>query len=323
MSPFHVTNGFRRFADNQATPFSCMTRYIMDGLAEFRFKPVLLEQYLTGNFAGILPFTTEPRVLLLNMKMLHFDAVIFDMDGVVTKTAAVHSQAWKKMFDEYLRSREEKYQEPFREFTHAGDYLPFVDGRPRYKGVEAFLNSRGIHLPFGRPEDDPGGETVCGLGNRKNEYFNRVLRESGVEVFDSSITLIRELIAAGVKIGLATSSNNCGPVLRRAGIMNLFETRVDGFVSAQLELKGKPEPDIFLMACGNLGAVPARAAIVEDAITGVQAGSRGGFGLTVGVAREDNARELKAHGADLVVSDLSEISLQQIDRWFASKTVRR
>ena len=124
--------------------------------------------------------------------MLNFDAIIFDMDGVITKTAAVHSLAWKKMFDEYLHFREQKYHEPFREFTHASDYRSFVDGRPRYKGVETFLKSRGINIPLGKPEDEPGKETVCGLGNRKNEFFNKVLEEAGVGVYDSTIKLIKE-----------------------------------------------------------------------------------------------------------------------------------
>ncbi len=132
--------------------------------------------------------------------MLNFDGAIFDMDGVITKTAAVHSLAWKKMFDEYLRYREKEYHEAFREFTHADDYLAYVDGRPRYKGVDAFLKSRGINLPAGDPGDDPQKETVCGLGNRKNEFFNRVIKEEGVGVYDSTITLIRGLLARGVKM---------------------------------------------------------------------------------------------------------------------------
>src|SRR5579871_30575 len=138
--------------------------------------------------------------------MLNFEAVIFDMDGVITKTATVHSLAWKKMFDEFLHEREIKYNEPFREFTHADDYLPYVDGRPRYKGVDAFLKSRGIDLPFGEADDVPGKETVSGLGNRKNEFFNKVLEEDGVEVYDSTIGLIKELLQKGIKVGVATSS---------------------------------------------------------------------------------------------------------------------
>jgi beta-phosphoglucomutase family hydrolase len=253
--------------------------------------------------------------------MLNFDAVIFDMDGVITKTAVVHSLAWKKMFDEYLHFREKEYREPFGEFTHAGDYLSFVDGRPRYKGVETFLKSRGIIIPFGDPEDEPRKETVCGLGNRKNEFFNKVLEADGVEVYDSTIKLIQELLKSGVKVGVATSSKNCVLILEKAGITGLFETRVDGVVSAELGLKGKPEPDIFTTASDNLGVKHQRAVIVEDAVSGVQAGLKGGFCLVIGVARENNAHELKTNGADVVVEDLSEITVEKINQFIRSKPV--
>ncbi|EEF60608.1 HAD family hydrolase [Pedosphaera parvula] len=250
---------------------------------------------------------------------MNFDAVIFDMDGVITRTAAVHSRAWKAMFDEYLRFREKQYGEPFRAFTHSGDYLSFVDGRPRYKGVAAFLNSRGIQVPFGKPEDEPQKATVCGLGNRKNEFFNRVLEEEGVGLYESTIALIKDLLAGGIKVGLATSSKNCLQILEKARIAHLFGTRVDGMVSAEFGLNGKPEPDIFTTASKNLGVSYARAVVVEDAVSGVQAGAKGGFGLVIGVAREDNVDELKHHGADLVVRDLSEISVEGIDRLVAVK----
>lgn len=255
--------------------------------------------------------------------MLNFDAVIFDMDGVVTKTAVVHSLAWKKMFDEYLHYREKEYHEPFREFTHADDYLCFVDGRPRYKGVETFLKSRGINIPFGEPEDEPRRETVCGLGNRKNEFFNKVLEEEGVGVYDSTIGLIKELLERGVKVGVATSSKNCVLILNKAGITSLFETRVDGVVSAELGLKGKPEPDIFTAASDNLGVRHHRAIVVEDAVSGVQAGSKGNFGLVIGVARGNNAHELKTNGADVVVEDLSEVTVEKINKLIQSKQAGR
>ncbi len=245
------------------------------------------------------------------------------MDGVITKTAVVHSVAWKRMFDEYLHYREEKHHEPFREFTHADDYLSFVDGRPRYKGVETFLKSRGIHIPFGQPEDEPRKETVCGLGNRKNEFFNKVLEEEGVGVYDSTIKLIHELLGRGVKVGVATSSKNCVVILKKAGITNLFETRVDGVVSAELGLRGKPEPDIFAAASNNLGVKHHRAVVVEDAVSGVQAGAKGRFGLVIGVARENNGDELKTHGADVVVGDLSEINVDDINKLLCSKQAER
>ncbi len=248
--------------------------------------------------------------------MLNFDAVIFDMDGVVTKTASVHSLAWKRMFDEYLRERETKYNEPFHEFTRT-DYLSFVDGRPRYDGVRAFLQSRGINIPLGIPEDDVEIETVCGLGDRKNDLFNKIVEEEGVEVYDSTTELVKELVKRGIKVGVATSSKNCELILKRAGIINLFEVRVDGIVSAKLGLKGKPEPDIFITACDNLGVEHHRVVIVEDAVSGVQAGSKGKFGLTIGVAREGNGQELLANGADVVVNDLSEIGVDGINELFA------
>ena len=245
-----------------------------------------------------------------------FDAVIFDLDGVITRTALVHAAAWKRMFDDYLRSREERFAEPFREFTHSGDYLPYVDGKPRYKGVASFLESRGIEIPEGDPDDDPGEETICGLGNRKNIMFNEVLDEKGVEVYETSVSLIHELKDAGVRIGVASSSKNCKPVLEKAGLLDLFETRVDGVVSAEIGLKGKPEPDIFTTACDSLGVEYHRSVVVEDAVSGVQAGKKGNFGLVLGVAREENTRELLAGGGDIVVEDLGEISLEEINRWF-------
>jgi len=245
-----------------------------------------------------------------------FDAVIFDLDGVITKTALVHASSWKKMFDEYMLTREERFGEPFREFTHAGDYLPYVDGKPRYNGVASFLESREIDIPFGDPSDDPGMETACGLGNKKNIVFNKVLDEEGVEVYPSSVDILHGLKAAGVRIGVASSSKNCKPVLEKAGLLHFFETRVDGVVSAEIGLKGKPEPDIFTTACDNLGVEYHRTVVVEDAVSGVQAGRKGNFGLTLGLAREDNIKELYVGGADIVVEDLGEIGLDGINAWF-------
>jgi HAD superfamily hydrolase (TIGR01509 family) len=249
---------------------------------------------------------------------LNFDGAIFDMDGVITRTAVVHSSAWKEACDEYLRHREAIHKEPFNEFTQ-GDYLAFVDGRPRYKGAELFLQSRGIVIPFGDPNDEPGTETVCGLGNRKNENFNAKLEQEGVPIFESTIQLVKQLLLNGIRVGVATSSKNCARVLEKAGVAGLFETRVDGVISAELGMHGKPEPDIFAKACDNLGVRYHRAMIVEDAISGVQAGAKGRFGLTLGVARENNVEELRRNGADVVVTDLSEISLDIINNWFKSK----
>ena len=241
-------------------------------------------------------------------KKMSFEAVIFDMDGVITKTALTHASAWKKMFDEYLRKRESEHGEEFKEFTHAGDYLPFVDGKPRYKGVNDFLTSRGITIPFGDPSDPAGKETCCGLGNGKNQAFNEVLDRDGVELYPSTVSLLHELKEAGIKLGVASSSKNCKPVLEAVNLLDIFDTRVDGEVSAELNLSGKPEPDIFTTACDNVGVSYAHSIVVEDAVSGVQAGAKGNFGLTLGIAREDNRKELEENGADFVVEDLEEIS---------------
>jgi HAD superfamily hydrolase (TIGR01509 family) len=251
------------------------------------------------------------------MNKHNFDAVIFDLDGVITDTALTHSKAWKQMFDEFLRVYAEKADIPFREFTHEGDYLPYVDGKPRYQGVDSFLKSRDIVLPFGAPEDAPNEESVCGLGNRKNALFNESIQAANVRVYQSTVDLMHSLRDAGIRIGVASSSKNAEVVLKTVGLLDLIETRVDGVVSAQLGLMGKPQADIFTTACDNLGVVYDRAVVVEDAISGVQAGQKGGFGLTLGVAREDNLHALKINGADIVVEDLAEIDIEKIDQWFA------
>jgi beta-phosphoglucomutase family hydrolase len=251
------------------------------------------------------------------MQKYSFDAVIFDLDGVITQTALTHAKAWKDMFDDYLRQREKKHDEPFREFTHAGDYLPYVDGKPRYKGVESFLKSRNIDLPFGSPDDPPEKETVCGLGNRKNEAFSEILEKEGAKVYESTVELLKELKEAGIHIGVASSSKNCRVVLESVNLMHYFETRVDGEVSATMGLKGKPEPDIFTVAADNLGVSYDRAVVVEDAVSGVQAGSKGNFGLVIGVARENNKNELRGNGADIVFEDLAELGgIRGIEEWF-------
>lgn len=251
------------------------------------------------------------------MESRAFDAVIFDLDGVITKTALVHSTAWKKMFDGYLREREARYGEAFREFTLKDDYLPYVDGRPRYKGVESFLASRGINIPYGEPEDGPETETVCGIGNRKNIAFNEALKSDGVQVYESTVALIHRLKEEGIRVGVASSSKNCRQVLETAGLLDLMETRVDGEVSAELGLHGKPEPDIFTVAADNLGVSYDRTVVVEDATSGVEAGKKGNFGLVLGLAREENEKELYAHGADIVVKDIAEIGYEGIVNWFS------
>lgn len=213
------------------------------------------------------------------MGTLAFDTVIFDMDGVITKTAITHAAAWKKMFDEFLQMRSKELGEEFNEFTQ-NDYLAFVDGKPRYKGVASFLESRNISIDFGDTADAPGKETICGLGNRKNEAFNEVIDRDGDEVYESTAQMLKDLTEAGIKLGVASSSKNCAPVLEAIDLLKKFVARIDGVVSAELGLSGKPEPDIFTTACDMLGSTPAISIVVEDVVSGVQTGAAGNFGLT-------------------------------------------
>lgn len=239
------------------------------------------------------------------------DAVVFDMDGVVTDTARVHSAAWKLMFDDWLRARAERTGVPFEPFTPE-DYRRYVDGKRREDGVAAFLASRGIELPAGHA-DDPAEdrETVAGLGARKNAYFLQRLRTDGTDAYPGTVSLVRELQAAGIGTAIITASRNCGDVLAAAGIPELFPVQVDGRVAAELGLPGKPDPAVFLEAARRLGASPDRTAVVEDALAGVEAGRRGGFALVVGVDRTGHAEELRRAGADLVVADLAELSVDR------------
>ena len=235
-----------------------------------------------------------------------FDAVLFDLDGVITATAKMHATCWKKMFDEYLRKRANKEGESFKPFEIATDYKLYVDGKPRFDGVRDFLQSREIQLPEGTPEDSSQIESVCGLGNRKNEMVNEVIESVGVEAYQGTIDLARKIQKEGIKIAVVTSSQNCDPVLKAAKIADLFEVRVDGNFIHEQNLAGKPAPDSYLEAAKRLGVEPKRAVVVEDAISGVQAGRNGKFGLVIGVDRKGNEEELKKNGADVVVKDLGE-----------------
>lgn len=239
-----------------------------------------------------------------------FAAAIFDLDGVVTRTARVHAASWKHLFDEYLRQRAAKTGEPFRPFDIERDYRRYVDGKPRYDGVESFLQSRSITLPRGEPSDPPDRETVCGLGNRKNQYFHESLQQDGVEAFDSAVALIRRLRNRRIVTALVSSSRNARAVLETGGLEDLFDVVIDGNDIARLGLKGKPAPDLFVKAAELLGVEPERAIVLEDAVSGVQAGRAGGFGLVVGVNRRDRAAELKANGADIVVADLADLHVR-------------
>ncbi|HJQ29734.1 MAG TPA: beta-phosphoglucomutase family hydrolase [Rubrobacter sp.] len=238
-----------------------------------------------------------------------YDAWLFDLDGVITNTASVHAAAWKEMFDGYLKEVSEREGIPFVHFEVDPDYYNYVDGKPRYEGVDAFLRSRGIALGWGTPDDPPSTETVCGLGNRKNAAFNEAVRTRGVEVFESSVVLVRELRSRGKGVAVVTSSKNGEAVLAAAGILSLFDARVDGNVAVERKLAGKPAPDTFEEAARMLDSPPERAVVVEDAISGVRAGRTGGFGLVVGVARGEAPEVLQSSGADLVVHDLAELEL--------------
>lgn len=231
-----------------------------------------------------------------------FDAVILDMDGVITDTAGVHEQAWKATFDEFLRRHVGPDAE---EFTQA-DYHEYVDGKPRYDGVDSFLRSRGIELPHGTPDDPPDAPTVCGVGNRKNGMFLETLRDRGPERYETTVSFVEGLLARGVHVAAISSSANAHEVLERAEVHDLFEAIVSGVESRELGLTGKPAPDIFVEAARQVGAEPARSVVVEDAISGVEAGRAGDFGLVIGIDRHDTG-ELGRRGADVVVHDLGDL----------------
>lgn len=236
-----------------------------------------------------------------------FDAALFDLDGVLTATAKIHAACWKRVFDEFLKQHAEKTSEPFEPFNLVDDYKQYVDGKMRYVGVQSFLASRGIQLPYGNPSARPGYGTVCALGNFKDVYFDQVLHSQGVEVYDGSVALVRYLRQQGFKTAVVSSSHHCKAVLKAAEIEDYFNAIVDGSLADQLHLAGKPAPDAFLLGAEQLGVEPKRAVVFEDAISGVQAGHVGKFGLVVGVDRTENADALLQNGADIVVQDLSEL----------------
>ena len=236
-----------------------------------------------------------------------YDAVLLDLDGVITDTASIHAACWKQMFDEYLQQRATHRGEAFRPFDISTDYRLYVDGKPRFDGVRDFLTSRNIQLPEGSPEDPPQAETVGGLGNRKNDLVNKIIEDKGVEPYEGSVKLLHQLRSQGFKLAIVTSSQNCTVVLKAAKLDDFFDVQVDGNTVHAQHLAGKPAPDTFLMGAKLLGIDPARAVVIEDAISGVEAGRAGNFGLVIGVARKGNAEELRHHGATLVVNDLGEL----------------
>lgn len=237
-----------------------------------------------------------------------YQAAIFDMDGVVTRTATVHARAWKEMFDAFLQAHAERTGTPFIPFDEETEYWEHVDGLPRQEGVRRFLAARGIDLPEGEEDDPPEYDTIHGLGRRKDALIQAVIERDGVEVFPDWLERVRQWRAAGVRTAIVSSSRNCRRMIEAAGIEDLFDARVDGETAHELGLRGKPDADIFLVAAERLGVAPGQSVVFEDAISGVQAGAAGPFALVVGVARHDNHDVLRAHGADVAVAALTELS---------------
>lgn len=244
----------------------------------------------------------------MRMDLNGFDAALFDLDGVLTRTAVVHAAAWKRLFDEYLQARSSRDNSVFVPFDINQDYRRYVDGKLRQDGVKSFLESRGIVLPYGESQDGPDRETVHGLGNKKDRYFQAHLQEHGVEVYEDAVRFLRAVRAQGLRTAVVSASKSAAAVVQRIGLTDCFDVRVDGVESARLHLKGKPAPDGFLEAARRLGVEPARAIVVEDAVAGVQAGRSGGFGLVIGVDRTGHAEELRKQGATLVTSNMAELA---------------
>jgi len=234
------------------------------------------------------------------------DAVLFDLDGVITHTAEIHAQAWKRLFDDYLKERPAASGEDHSPFDQTRDYRRYVDGRPRMKGVKHFLLARGIDLPEGEPDDPPERETQHGLGNRKNATFRALIERRGVAAYDCAVELLQRLHRAGFLTAVVTASKNCDLILEKAGLDGIFDVRLDGIQAEALQLAGKPDPDTFVEAAHQLGCVPERAAVIEDATAGVMAASRGRFALVIGIDRGLGEDALRENGADIVVKDLGD-----------------
>jgi beta-phosphoglucomutase family hydrolase len=234
-------------------------------------------------------------------------ACLFDLDGVLTGTAAVHNAAWTRTFDDFLRARADRDGTPYVPFDPDNDYNSYVDGRPRADGVRTFLASRGITLPDGRPTDPPRRETVHGLANRKNDMLLHLIRERGVQPYPGSVAYLRAAAEAGLRRAVVSASANAREVVAAAGLADLIEAEVDGIVAAEQHLRGKPAPDSFLAAAAALGVEIGQAAVFEDAVAGVAAGCSAKAGYVVGVDRVGHAAALRSAGASIVVSDLSEL----------------
>jgi beta-phosphoglucomutase family hydrolase len=235
------------------------------------------------------------------------DALLFDLDGVLTQTAKVHAEAWKQTFDEFLHQRAHENGDEFVAFDKVSDYDEYVDGKPREDGVRSFLRSRGIELPEGDPDDPPDAQTIQGVGNNKNQRVLKLIHDHGVDAYEGSVRYVRQAQHEGLKRAVVSSSTNCHDVLVAAKLDDLFDTVIDGVVAHREHLQGKPAPDTFLAGARALGVEPAHAAVFEDALAGVAAGRAGSFGYVVGVDRVGQRDALKAHGADVVVKDLAEL----------------
>ncbi|MBW6480313.1 MAG: trehalose-phosphatase [Bacteroidales bacterium] len=235
------------------------------------------------------------------------EALIFDLDGVITQTRKTHKKAWKESFDIFFIRREPESGR--QESMTEDDYQQYIDGKPRYDGVGSFLESRSIKLPLGNPDDEPGIETICAVGNLKNIMFNEIVEREGVETYQDAIAKLRDWKKQGIKTAIVSSSKNCKKIIEVAGIADLFDTRVDGLVSAEIGLKGKPDPDIFTEAARRLGVRPENSVVFEDAISGVQAGQKGYFGLVVGVNRFNIKQALLDNGADITIDTFDELDL--------------
>ncbi|MBN2105180.1 trehalose-phosphatase [bacterium] len=243
------------------------------------------------------------------MRLNRIQAIILDLDGVITRTASLHAKAWKQVFDDYLDHRKHEGQSGYEPFDPDKDYRQYVDGKPRYDGVQSYLKSRGIQLQRGKPNDRAGWDTVCAVGNRKNEIFNRLLNQEGAEVFSDSVEKIRKWKKMGLKAAVVSSSKNCEAVLKSTNLVSLFDVRVDGLTAETKKLQGKPAPDLFIHAAGKLGIPPRAALLMEDAEAGVQAGKSGEFGLVIGVAREGQEHQLRKKGADMTIRSFQDIRI--------------
>jgi len=234
-------------------------------------------------------------------------AALFDLDGVLTQTAREHAAAWQQMFDDYLSNRAQRTGEPFVPFDAKQDYDDYIDGKLRADGTRSFLESRGIHLPEGTPDDPADAETINGLSNRKNEILLERLRTNGIQVYPGSVKYLHAVKDAGLHRAVVSASANTRQALDAAHLTDQFEAIVDGIVAGREHLKGKPAPDSYLAAARLLHVQPFEAVVFEDALAGVAAGRAGGFGFVVGVDRVGQRKALQEHGADIVVDDLSEL----------------